>query len=151
MPYEANYLTHDLEFAAVVFVLKIWRHYLYDYDCSIEYHPGKVNVVADTLSRRVVSDLRALFTYLSLFDNGSLLAKLQVIPTWTDQIKEKQLLDESLVPHFRSVENGETTDFGLNSEGVLCFRERVCTLRDSDLRQSILQELHSSPYAIHIG
>ena len=76
-----NYPTHDLEMAAVVFVLKIWRHYLYgvtceiytdhkslkyifqqrdlnlrqrrwlellkDYDCSILYHPGKANVVAD--------------------------------------------------------------------------------------------------------
>jgi len=28
-PYEENYLTHDLELAAVVFALKIWRHYLY--------------------------------------------------------------------------------------------------------------------------
>jgi hypothetical protein len=27
--YEINYPTHDLELAAVVFVLKIWRHYLY--------------------------------------------------------------------------------------------------------------------------
>ena len=27
--YEKNYPTHDLELAAVVFVLKIWRHYLY--------------------------------------------------------------------------------------------------------------------------
>ncbi|GJZ94565.1 zinc finger, CCHC-type, retrotransposon gag domain protein [Tanacetum coccineum] len=27
-PYEVNYLTHDLELAAVVFALKIWRHYL---------------------------------------------------------------------------------------------------------------------------
>ncbi|GJU32289.1 putative reverse transcriptase domain-containing protein [Tanacetum coccineum] len=27
--HEENYLTHDLEFAAVVFALKIWRHYLY--------------------------------------------------------------------------------------------------------------------------
>jgi len=27
--HEKNYLTHDLELAAVVFVLKIWRHYLY--------------------------------------------------------------------------------------------------------------------------
>ncbi|KAK9121861.1 hypothetical protein Syun_019478 [Stephania yunnanensis] len=24
-----NYLTHDLELAVIVFVLKIWRHYLY--------------------------------------------------------------------------------------------------------------------------
>ena len=27
--YELNYPTHDLELAAVVFALKIWRHYLY--------------------------------------------------------------------------------------------------------------------------
>ena len=26
---EQNYPTHDLELAAVVFALKIWRHYLY--------------------------------------------------------------------------------------------------------------------------
>ncbi|XP_057426016.1 uncharacterized protein LOC130719407 [Lotus japonicus] len=28
-PHEANYPTHDLELAAVVFALKIWRHHLY--------------------------------------------------------------------------------------------------------------------------
>ena len=28
-PHEHNYPTHDLELAAVVFTLKIWRHYLY--------------------------------------------------------------------------------------------------------------------------
>ena len=84
---EKNYPTHDLELAAVVFALKIWRHYLYgarceiytdhkslkyfftqkelnmrqrrwlelvkDYDCEIFYHPGKANVVADALSRKV--------------------------------------------------------------------------------------------------
>ena len=27
--HEHNYLTHDLELAAIVFALKIWRHYLY--------------------------------------------------------------------------------------------------------------------------
>ena len=27
--HERNYLTHDLELAAVVFALKVWRHYLY--------------------------------------------------------------------------------------------------------------------------
>jgi hypothetical protein len=28
-PHEGNYPTHDLELAAIVFALKIWRHYLY--------------------------------------------------------------------------------------------------------------------------
>ena len=28
-PHEKNYPTHDLELAAIVFTLKIWRHYLY--------------------------------------------------------------------------------------------------------------------------
>ena len=33
--YEKNYPTHDLELAAVVFALKIWRHYLYGETCEI--------------------------------------------------------------------------------------------------------------------
>ena len=117
-PHEGNYPTHDLELAARIFTLKIWRHYLYrerciiytdhksykylltqkelnlrqrrwiellkDYDYSIEYHPDKANVVVDALSRRTVSDLRAMFARLSLYDDGSLLAELQVRPTWVD-------------------------------------------------------------------
>ena len=113
-----NYPTHDLELVAVVFALKLWRHYLYgekwviysdqkslkylftqkelnlrqrrwvqllkDYDCTIEYHPGKANVVANALSRRVKLDLRAMLARLSLLDDGSLLTELQVKPVWVE-------------------------------------------------------------------
>nr|GEZ30074.1 putative reverse transcriptase domain-containing protein [Tanacetum cinerariifolium] len=33
--HEKNYTTHDLELGAVVFALKIWRHYLYGESCDI--------------------------------------------------------------------------------------------------------------------
>ncbi|KAA3486482.1 reverse transcriptase [Gossypium australe] len=178
-------LMQDGKFAAVVFALKIWRHYLYgerciiytdhkslkylltqkelnlrqrrwidllkDYDCTIKYHPSKANMVADALSRRAMSDLRTMFARLSLFDDRSLLAELQVKPTWIEQIQDKQLVDETLGVQLRQVESGTTSDFGLNSDGVLCFRGRVYILNNSDLRQSILREAHSSPYAMHPG
>jgi len=34
-PYELNYPTHDLELAAVILALKIWRHYLYGARCEV--------------------------------------------------------------------------------------------------------------------
>ena len=34
-PHEQNYITHDLELAAIVFALKIWRHYLYGEKCRV--------------------------------------------------------------------------------------------------------------------
>ena len=120
--HEENYPTHDLELAAVVFALKIWRHYLYgapcriftdhkslqyifielikDYDCTIEYHLGKANVVEDALSRRPESslshmrsgylpllvDLRALGVILEAEDLGALLATFHVRPLLVNQI-----------------------------------------------------------------
>ncbi|KAL4010945.1 hypothetical protein IC575_027987 [Cucumis melo] len=126
--HEQNYPTHDLELAAVVFALKIWRHYLYgekiqiftdhkslkyfftqkelnmkqrrwlelvkDYDCEILYHPGKANVVADALSRKVahstalitkqaplLRDLERAEIAVSVGEVTSQLAQLTVQPT----------------------------------------------------------------------
>ena len=40
-----------------------------DYDCVIDYHPRKANVVADALSRKSVQMLRVLNAHLSLSDD----------------------------------------------------------------------------------
>jgi hypothetical protein len=38
-PHEQNYPTHDLELAAIVHALKIWRHYLIENKCDMRtYH-----------------------------------------------------------------------------------------------------------------
>ena len=41
-----------------------------DYDCVINYHPRKANVVAEALSRKTMQMLRALNAHLSLTDDG---------------------------------------------------------------------------------
>ena len=43
---------------------------LKDYDCTIEYHPGKANVVVDALSRKAGSSL----AYLRVNYMGNLIA-----------------------------------------------------------------------------
>nr|GFD36350.1 reverse transcriptase [Tanacetum cinerariifolium] len=44
-PYELNYPTHDMVLAAVVFALKIWRHYLYGESCdaSLRVEPDLIS------------------------------------------------------------------------------------------------------------
>ncbi|GJS06485.1 putative reverse transcriptase domain-containing protein [Tanacetum coccineum] len=61
--HEKNYTTHDLELdhKSLQHILdqkelnmrqRHWLELLSDYDCEIHYHPGKANVVADSLSRK---------------------------------------------------------------------------------------------------
>ncbi|KAA3470595.1 DNA/RNA polymerases superfamily protein [Gossypium australe] len=144
-----NYLTHDLELAAVVFALKIWCHYLYDekckdlnlrqrpwiellkdYDCVIEYHLGKANVVVDALSCKSQVDLRAMLVRFSISNDESVLAELKVRP-------------------IHQVESGVLGDFDLSSDGVMCFLGHLCISKDEDLRHLILTVAHNSPFAMH--
>ncbi|KAA3473216.1 terpene synthase 10-like [Gossypium australe] len=57
--HECNYPTHDL---------KRLIELLEDYDCTIKYHPKKTNVLVDALNRKVKTELRAMFTRLSLYN-----------------------------------------------------------------------------------
>ena len=82
-----------------------------DYDLVIDYHPGKVNIVADALyqkSSTTLAHIRIAYVPL-LLDfktweitcdcdyNGVLVANFVVRPTLIDQIREKQMQDSDLV------------------------------------------------------
>ena len=57
-----------------------WLELFKDYDCIIDYHLRKANVVADALSRKMIFAL-SLKNYDWRFDfDGALLAQLRVIP-----------------------------------------------------------------------
>nr|GEV62175.1 putative reverse transcriptase domain-containing protein [Tanacetum cinerariifolium] len=88
----ANYTTHDLELGAVVFALKIWRHYI-DYDCKIHYHLGKANVVADTLSRKEqIKPLRVRALVMTI----GLDLRRQILEAQTEAMKPENLKSEDV-------------------------------------------------------
>ena len=67
-----------------------------DYDCVIDYHPGKANVVADALSRKLVQMLRALNAHLSLSDDVTMVEKLIEKSDLLNRVLEAQKNDEKI-------------------------------------------------------
>ena len=53
-----------------------WLELFKDYDCIIDYHPGKANVVADALSRKTVVAMSLKHSEWRLADDGAILAQL---------------------------------------------------------------------------
>ena len=74
-----------------------WMELIKDYDCVINYHLGKANVVANSLSRKSIQTLRALNALFSLLDEGAIVAKLVAKPELLNRVLEAQKNDEKIV------------------------------------------------------
>jgi hypothetical protein len=157
-----------------------WLELIKDYDMSLQYHPGKANVVADALSRKsyvngltvreLPEDLCRQFKELRLeIVPEGFLASFEVQPTLMDKIKEARKLDKEIEEIKSNMSKGKAKGFHEDDQGIVWFEKRVCVpqdpelrklilqearvcvAQDPELRKLILQEAHDSPYSIHPG
>nr|GFA86675.1 putative reverse transcriptase domain-containing protein [Tanacetum cinerariifolium] len=122
--HEKNYTTHNLELGAVVFALKIWRHYL-DYDYEIRYHPRKANVMADAVSRKEwIKPLRVRALVIMIV----LDLPKQILGAQTEARKPENLKKEDvggmLIKNSKDPEKFKKEKLEPRTDGTLCFNNK---------------------------
>jgi hypothetical protein len=131
-----------------------WLELIKDYDLKVHYHPGKANVVTDTLSRKAhCSYLPAMRSTGEESSTRVLpdlsLYNITLTPIFRDEIIAAQKNDGG-VGHIRKrIQEGDpkVACFREDADGVLWFKDRLVMLRRATLKKKILDEAHMSRYS----
>ena len=114
-----------------------WLELFKDYDCIIDCHPGKANVVADALSRKMISTLSFKDCDWRFDSDGALLAQLRVISDLKQIIVNAQKDDTKLQEIVQLVNTRDKTNYAIDESGGLLYKSRLCVSNDMDLRKKI--------------
>ncbi|KAD6119251.1 hypothetical protein E3N88_10522 [Mikania micrantha] len=142
--HEKNYTTHDLELGAVVFALKIWRHYLYRTKCIIYTDHKSLQHILDQkmLNMRqrrwveLLNDYDCEICYQQGKANVIKEAQQQALQTTNYTAEELRGLDKKLE---------------VKTDGLMYFKSRIWVPLFGNTRTVILDEAHKSRYSIHPG
>nr|GEY60829.1 putative reverse transcriptase domain-containing protein [Tanacetum cinerariifolium] len=174
--HEKKYTTHDLELGAVVFALKVWRHYLYETKCIMFIDHKILQHILDQkeLNMRqrrwleLLSDYDCEIHYHPEKANvvaDSLSRKEQIKPLRVQALVmtigldlPKQILNAQT--EVRKPENFKAEDVGgmirkeklePGADGTLCLKNKSWLPCFGDLRTFIMNESHKSKYYVHPG
>ncbi|GJZ68205.1 putative reverse transcriptase domain-containing protein [Tanacetum coccineum] len=172
--HEKNYTTHDLELGAVVFALKIWRHYLYGTKCVVFTDHKSLQHILDQKDLNMRQ--RRWIELLSDYD-----CEIRYHPGKANVVADALSRKERIEPlrvralvmtigldlpsrileaqkEAVKVENIKAEDIGgmlkkleARADGTLCLDNRSWLPCYGDMRSLIMHESHKSKYSIHPG
>ncbi|GKE26728.1 putative reverse transcriptase domain-containing protein [Tanacetum coccineum] len=172
--HEKNYTTHDLELGAVVFALKMWRHYLYGTKCVVFTDHKSLQHILD--QKELNMRQRRWLELLSDYD-----CEIRYHPGKANVVADALSRKERIKPlrvralvltiglnlpvqilnaqvEARKEENYGTEDLcGMikklepRADGTLCLNGRSWIPCFGDLRELIMNESHKSKYSVHPG
>ncbi|PWA68100.1 reverse transcriptase domain-containing protein [Artemisia annua] len=175
--HEENYTTHDLELGAVVFALKMWRHYLYGTKCTVfTDHKSLQHILnqkeLNMRQRRwleLLSDYDCEIRYhpgkanvvADALSRKERLKPLRVrslgmticspLPSQILAAQSEALKEENR-PKEKIYGMPESKNgFLKRSDGMLCFKNRSWVPHFGGIRDLIMHESHKSKYSIHPG
>ena len=96
-------------------------------------------------------DLRALGVILEVEDSGTWLATFHVRPLLVDQILAEQSQDPRMTKLKEEIEKGTNVEFQIRDDGMIVKGQRMCVPEYGELKKDIMEEAHSSAYAMHPG
>ncbi|GJR54795.1 reverse transcriptase domain-containing protein [Tanacetum coccineum] len=172
--HEKNYTTHDLELGAVVFALKIWRHYLYGTKSVIYTDHKSLQYIFDQkeLNMRqrrwieLLSDYECEIKYPAGKANvvaDALSRKERLKPrrvramsiTIHSGLKTKILEAQSEASKDLKAPaewlRGLERHFEQRADGEIYFFDRIWIPSIGDVRKLIMDEAHTSRYSVHPG
>ncbi|GJW68700.1 putative reverse transcriptase domain-containing protein [Tanacetum coccineum] len=138
--HEKNYIAHDLDLEGVEYASDARIELFGDYYCEIRYHPGKANVVVDTLSRKERLKPRRACAMSMTIHSG---LKTKILEAQGEAFKDLKAPAESL--------RGLDAKFERWDDGGIYFIDRIWIPSVGNIRKLIMDEAHTSKYSVHPG
>ncbi|XP_022003352.1 uncharacterized protein LOC110900796 [Helianthus annuus] len=115
-----------------------WLETVKDYDCEIHYHPGKANVVADALSRKVdYAPIRV--QSMQLIVTSGLLKRIR--EAQVEAVKVENWKKERIIGQFKDLEEG--------NHALKTRFNRIWVPNTCGVKKLLLDEAHKSFKAEH--
>ncbi|GJR04520.1 putative reverse transcriptase domain-containing protein [Tanacetum coccineum] len=143
--YEKNYTTHDLELGAVVFALKMWRHYLYDTKCVVFNDHKSLQHILD--QKELNMRQRRWLELLSDYD-CEIRYHLGNANVVADALSQNERIKPLRVQDLVMPVGLNLPEQILNAQAEARKEENYIT---EDLHALIMHESHKSKYFIHPG